>query len=155
MSLSCSTALSIAKQDPGTYPSFHILSISLCGQPGEQKSLFSKFSLFLLIFISLIVWPRFGDPFVSKTPRGICVSHSPDQMLRCAYTICSICTILSWSACPRPRLCLVLCSFWANLLHSLIITINHSLELFTSALADGFSQEFEWQQVSSRLQDSS
>ena len=29
------------------------------------------------------------------------------------------------------------------------------LELFTSALADGFSLEFEWQQVSSSLQDSS
>ena len=31
----------------------------------------------------------------------------------------------------------------------------YSLEFFTSALADGFSLEFEWQQVSSSLQDSS
>ena len=37
----------------------------------------------------------------------------------------------------------------------IIIIINHSLELFTSALADGFSLESEWQQVSSSLQDSS
>ena len=29
------------------------------------------------------------------------------------------------------------------------------LEFFISVLADGFSQEFEWQQVSSSLQDSS
>ena len=29
------------------------------------------------------------------------------------------------------------------------------LEFFTSVLTDGFSQEFEWQQVSSSLQDSS
>ena len=29
------------------------------------------------------------------------------------------------------------------------------LEFFTSVLADGFSLEFEWQQVSSSLQDSS
>ena len=36
-----------------------------------------------------------------------------------------------------------------------IIIIIHSLELFTSALADGFSLESEWQQVSSSLQDSS
>ena len=36
----------------------------------------------------------------------------------------------------------------------IIITI-HSLELFTSALVDGFSLESEWQQVSSNLQDSS
>ena len=37
----------------------------------------------------------------------------------------------------------------------IIIIIIHSLKLFTSALADGFSLEFERQQVSSSLQDSS
>ena len=37
----------------------------------------------------------------------------------------------------------------------LFIIIIRSLELFTSALADGFSLESEWQQVSSSLQDSS
>ena len=37
----------------------------------------------------------------------------------------------------------------------IIIIIIHSLELFTSALADGFSLESEWQQVSLSLQDSS
>ena len=37
----------------------------------------------------------------------------------------------------------------------IIINIIISLEFFTSALADGLSQEFEWQQVSSSLQDSS
>ena len=36
-----------------------------------------------------------------------------------------------------------------------LFVIIHSLELFTSALADGFSLESEWQQVSSSLQDSS
>ena len=36
-----------------------------------------------------------------------------------------------------------------------IIIIIHSFEFFTSALADGFSLESEWQQVSSSLQDSS
>ena len=40
-------------------------------------------------------------------------------------------------------------------LHSFdAIIIIHSLEPFTSALADGFSLESEWQQVSSSLQDS-
>ena len=34
-------------------------------------------------------------------------------------------------------------------------SITHSLEFFTSASADGFPLEFEWQQVSSSLQDSS
>ena len=37
----------------------------------------------------------------------------------------------------------------------IIIIIIHSLQLFTPALADGFSLESEWQQVSSSLQDSS
>ena len=37
----------------------------------------------------------------------------------------------------------------------IIIIIVHSLELFTSAIADGFSLKSEWQQVSSSLQDSS
>ena len=37
----------------------------------------------------------------------------------------------------------------------IIIIIIYSLEFFTSALADGFSLEYEWQQVSSSLQDSS
>ena len=36
-----------------------------------------------------------------------------------------------------------------------IINIIHSLELFTSAIADGFSLKSEWKQVSSSLQDSS
>ena len=37
----------------------------------------------------------------------------------------------------------------------IIIIIIYSSEFFTSALADGLSLEFEWQQVSLRLQDSS
>ena len=37
----------------------------------------------------------------------------------------------------------------------IIIIIIHPLELFTSAIADGFSLKSEWQQVSSSLQDSS
>ena len=37
----------------------------------------------------------------------------------------------------------------------IIIIIIHTLGLFTSALADRFSLESEWQQVSSSLQDSS
>ena len=35
----------------------------------------------------------------------------------------------------------------------IIIIMNIPLEFFTSVLADGFSLEFEWQQVSSSLQD--
>ena len=44
---------------------------------------------------------------------------------------------------------------WSVWIFIIIIIIIHSLELFTSALAGGFSLESEWQQVSSSLQDSS
>ena len=37
----------------------------------------------------------------------------------------------------------------------LLLLLFTPLEFFTSVLADGFSLEFEWQQVSSSLQDSS
>ena len=43
--------------------------------------------------------------------------------------------------------------YWS--MYRIIIIIIHSLELFTSALGDGFSLESEGQQVSSSLQDSS
>ena len=42
-----------------------------------------------------------------------------------------------------------------NCLQRIIIIIIYSLEFFTSVLADGSSLEFEWQQISSSLQDSS
>ena len=37
----------------------------------------------------------------------------------------------------------------------IIIIIIYPIEFFAPALADGLSLEFEWQQVSSSLQDSS
>ena len=42
-----------------------------------------------------------------------------------------------------------------NLFVIIIIIIIYSLEFLTSSLADGPFLEFEWQQVSSSLQDSS
>ena len=41
------------------------------------------------------------------------------------------------------------------LLLLLLLLLFTPWEFFTSALADGLSLEFEWQQVSSKLQDSS
>ncbi len=46
-------------------------------------------------------------------------------------------------------------NFASSLFLLIIIIIFHSLELFTSVIADGFSLKSEWQQVSSSLQDSS
>ena len=46
-------------------------------------------------------------------------------------------------------------SFAMLLIHLLLLSLFTTLEFFTSVLPDGFSLEFEWQQVSSSLQDSS
>ena len=50
---------------------------------------------------------------------------------------------------------IVLLFVWSSFEFLFLIIIIHSSELFTSALADGFSLESEWQQVSSSFQDSS
>ena len=46
---------SIPYQGPGTYPSFHILSVLFCGQPGQQSRLFRKFSFLLLLLLLLLL----------------------------------------------------------------------------------------------------
>ena len=48
----------------------------------------SLFFCFWLLW-GLVFWSRLGDPFVCQSPRGVCVCHSPKQLLDCAYTICS------------------------------------------------------------------
>ena len=63
----------------------------------------------------------------SRTGAGLCIYR-----------------LLVWSNLNflHVSLCLVVYTFCADLLHSLIIIII-SLELFTSVLADGFSQDSE------------
>ena len=39
----------IILQGRGTYPSFHILSVLFCGQPGQQKRQFCEFSFFVFV----------------------------------------------------------------------------------------------------------
>ena len=41
---------------------------------------------FLRLSLGLVVWPRLDDPFVSQNPWEICASHSPGQIMSCAYT---------------------------------------------------------------------
>ena len=63
--------------------------------------------LFFIVYYK--VWPRLGDPFVCQNPIGVCVSHSPGQILGCAYSISSYnqisisCTIPSESPCAPCR----------------------------------------------------
>ena len=68
------------------FPIFRILSILLCVPPGQQSPQSCKFSLFCWLSLGLIVWLRLGDPFVSQNLRGVCVCHSPGEILECVYT---------------------------------------------------------------------
>ena len=51
--------------------------------------------------------------------------------------------------------CNCVCNHIIIIIIIIIVIIIIPLEFLTSVLADGFSVEFEWQQVSSSLQDSS
>ena len=111
----------------------------------------------------------------SRTGAGLCIYHL------LVWSNLNFLHISQWIALPTQS-CLTLYFFCANLLHSLMWLIVSSLsphslhcyfvefclfslwlllllysllEFFTSASADCFSLEFEWQQISSSLQDSS
>ena len=73
--------------------------------------------------LGLVLWSRLDNPAVSQNPSEVCTSHSSGQMLSCAYTICSYFNFLhnsQWITLPHQSR-LVLYSFCASLLHSLIM----------------------------------
>ena len=135
--LSCSIVFfSIPKKGLGIYPSFHLLSILICGQLEKQSSQFCK----LLIIIRSgrlaeirwsvcipISWWSLRVSF-SMTDSGLCMYHlflwSNFNFLHNSQWI----ILLTQS-------CLFLYSFCANLLHSLIMWLTvsslspHSLHL--------------------------
>ena len=71
-------SFSVLNQGRGTYPSFPILSVLFCGQPGQKSRQFCQIS-FLLIIKCLVFWPRFGDPSVrvlfTRTNAELCIYH--------------------------------------------------------------------------------
>ena len=58
---------------------------------------------------SSFFFPRFGDPFVSQDPCGVCVSHSPGQILGCTKTICSNGQTEIYSTTPHGSPCPLSC----------------------------------------------
>ena len=81
---------SIPKQGRGTYPSFHILSVLFCGQPGQQSRQFCKFSFFFFccwLLLGLIFWTRLGDPCVCQSPIGVYVLFSRTSAGLCIMAI--------------------------------------------------------------------
>ena len=113
-----------------TYLSFHLLSVLPYNQPYNQSPLFGRFSFFFLFFFffSLFCWLSLG---VVVCPRlgDPFVSQNPKDFYAS--------------------------HFLERILRLLLLLLFTSLEFFTSVLTDDFPLEFEWQQVSSSLQDSS
>ena len=105
---------SIPLQGQGIYPSFHFLSLLLCGQPGQQSQQFCKFSIFCWLLLGLFIWPRLGILFVCRNPKrtdvGLCKYHLfiwakinflhnskwitlPSHSCLVLYSFCAICCI--------------------------------------------------------------
>ena len=78
------------------YPSFHILSVLFCGQPGQQSRLFCKFSFFCWLLLSFVFWSRLGDPCVYRSAIGVYLCHFLGQVQGCAYAICLYDQIFLW-----------------------------------------------------------
>ena len=123
---------------------FCFLSTLLCGQLEKQNPQFSK-SLFLLLLLLLIII-RSGrlaeirwSVCISKSQRSLCVSFFRTDSGLCVYHsfLFSSFTFLhiSYRITVPTKSCLVLYSFCANLLHSLIIWLmvsslsRHNLHL--------------------------
>ena len=119
-------SFSILLQGQGTYPSFHILSVLFCGQPGQQSRQFCRFSFFLLIIIrsGLLTEIRWSV-CISMSHRSLCVLFSRTGAGLCIYHLfvwsnLNFLHISQWITLPTQS-CLALYSFCANLLHSLIM----------------------------------
>ena len=125
------------------------------------------FSFFFKVSQRLVVWPRLDDPFVLQNPKEFSASHfsTTDSRLYIYHLFvrsnCSQWNIfpIQWNIFPIQS-CFALNSFWAYLLHSvilwlIIIIIIIPCEFFTLALAYSLSLESEWKQFYSGLPDSS
>ena len=106
---------------------FHILSVLFCGQQGQQCWQFCKFSFFLWLinirscFLAEIRW----SVCMSKSHRSLYVSFSRTGARLCIYHLFvwsnfNFLHISQWITLPIQS-CLVLYSFCANWLHSLIM----------------------------------
>ena len=114
----------------GTYPSFHFLSDLFCGQPVTWKVY--NFASFLFFFF-LLTTTRSGllaeikwSVCMSKSYRSLCVvSFSRTAAGLCIYRLfvwsnLNFLHIPQWITLPTQS-CLLLYSFCANFLHSLIM----------------------------------
>ena len=113
-------------------PSFHFLSALFRDQRVQQSPQFCKFSFFLLITISsgLLAEIRWSI-CMSKSHKRLCVSFSRRDAGLCIYHLfiwsnSNFLHYSQWITLPTQSY-IVLYSFWANLLHSLMWLMVSSL----------------------------
>ena len=123
-----STAFLIPKQGRGIYPSFHTLSISLCGRAGQQNLQFCKFFFFSVDHYK--IWSSVRDLVIRLYIEIFCAPHSIEHFLGGAYITCSYdqtsasCTIPGGSLCPPIHVL-------SYILSALICCIRFSCLLFS------------------------
>ena len=131
---------------------------------GTVKSTILQVLFFLLIIIKygLLAGIRWSVCML-KSHRSLCVAFSRTGAGLCIYHLLiwsNLSTFPNESPCRPSRVSpytpsVLICFIRLLLLLLLLLLLFTPLEFFTSVLADGFSLEFEWQQVSSSLHDSS
>ena len=71
------------------YLSFFSHSFSfILWSAGTAKSPILQVLFFCWLLLSLVFWPRLGDPCVCRSPIGVYVCYFLGRVLGCAYTIC-------------------------------------------------------------------
>ena len=121
------------------YLSFFSLSISfnLCSASTAKSTIFQVL-YFCWLLLGLVFWPRLGDPFLCQSPIGFCASGL------CIYHLFvwsnfNFLYISQWISLPTQSH-LVLYSFCANLLHSLIIWLLFNFQLYFRFLHQAMGQ---------------
>ena len=140
----------------GTYLSFCFQCYRV--QPERQSQLFGRF-IFFTIVIYTVIWllSSFSHQHLLMVFHWSLIDLKSPRISRTLLSMLANLNYAVWMVSTR-LLISKSSSFYINPVpraQSSIIIIIHSLEFFTSSLADGFSLESEWQQVSSSLQDSS
>ena len=134
---------------------FRFLLILLCSLPVRQSPQFSRFFFSCWQSLVLDVWLRLGELFVSQNLREVRASHFPGRILIVHMPFVHMVKLNLLTQFPVDHFFHPVMSSVTIFLFWFIILILLTWVFFTPALADGFHQGSEWQQVSSSLQVSS
>ena len=148
---SCFFFLSVFKRIFHIDLSFRVLSILLSGQQERQSSRYRSFSFFFFFFF-FFCWLSLGLFCLSEIVYSICISKSQRRL--CISLFCRGSGPCLYNLFLLSNFVFLHNSQWITLLLLLLLLFT-PLGFFTTALADGFPLEFEWQHISSSLQDSS